>query len=131
MSISGLEKAFGKPLKVTCWIAREPSKNQKEGQEDQGIINQLGGSLLALLFLHGPPGLPSDFGLPGNPSSNLNPSSSPYVEACMAQGPAEKNKCENLTKQTKPLGNITRTSEPFKSLQSLPKEFQRPSPPLS
>ena len=34
-------------------------KSQKEGQEDQGALKQLGGSSLFLLPLPGPPGLPS------------------------------------------------------------------------
>ena len=36
-----------------------PGKIQKESQEDQGTLNSLGGSSLALSPLPGPPGLPS------------------------------------------------------------------------
>ena len=34
-------------------------KKQNEGQEDQGTLNQLGGSPQALVPLPGPPGIPS------------------------------------------------------------------------
>ena len=36
-----------------------PGNSQKEGQEDQGVIEELGGTPLAALRSPGPPGLPS------------------------------------------------------------------------
>ena len=36
-----------------------PGKSQKEGQEDQGEVKELGGTPLGLLGSPGPPGLPS------------------------------------------------------------------------
>ena len=51
------------------------TQNQKEGQEDQGTLKQLGGvSPLALSPFPGPIGLPAGFGLHGNQSSY------PYLE---------------------------------------------------
>ena len=58
-------------------------QNQKEGHEDQGEIKEVGSTPLAVLKSPGPPGLPSGCGLPGKPSSYPNPSSDPYVEACI------------------------------------------------
>ena len=55
---------------------------RKEGQEDQGILKQLGGYPLALLPQPGTPGLRSCFGLPGNQPSYSKPASYPFVEAC-------------------------------------------------
>ena len=58
-------------------IAREPRKSQKEGREDHGTLKQLGGSpyfylsLVLLAFLLFLPGLSG------------NPSSYPYLEACL------------------------------------------------
>ena len=55
---------------------------QKEGQEDQGGVKELGGTPLAVLRFSGPPGFPSGPWLTANPSSCPNPSSFPCVEAC-------------------------------------------------
>ena len=40
-------------------LSGSPGKSQKEGQEDQGEIKELGGAPLAVLRSPGPPGLPS------------------------------------------------------------------------
>ena len=59
------------------------AQSQKEGQEDKGTLKQLRGVPQQLC----PPDLLSGSGLPGNPSSYLNFSSYPYVEACPGPGP--------------------------------------------
>ena len=41
------------------------AQSQKEGQQDQGEVKELGGSPLAVLSSHGLPGLPSGSGPPG------------------------------------------------------------------
>ena len=51
-------------------------QSQKDGQEDQEEVNELGGSPLAALRSPGPPDSPSGSELLGNPSSY------PSVEAC-------------------------------------------------
>ena len=49
-------KAF---LQLVCWSSREAREAQKEGQEDQGEVKELGGTPLRLFGSPGPPGLPS------------------------------------------------------------------------
>ena len=49
----------GFDIRIALWIAREPRKSQKEGQEDRGILKQIeGGSPRAFLPFHRPPGRP-------------------------------------------------------------------------
>ena len=49
------------------------AQSQKEGEEDQGEVKELGGTALAALRSQGLPDLPSGSGLPGNPSGYPNP----------------------------------------------------------
>ena len=47
-TLGNLEKAYSATfllkIRIAWWIAREPRKSQREGQEDQGILKQLGGT---------------------------------------------------------------------------------------
>ena len=43
----GISKRTGLKIRIASWIAREHKKRQKEGQEDQGTLEQRGASPIA------------------------------------------------------------------------------------
>ena len=68
---------------MDCQGARSPEPEGRPG--GPGDLQTAKEVLLALLSLPGPPSLPSGSGLPGNSSSYSNPSTYPYVEACLSR----------------------------------------------
>ena len=86
------------------------AQSQKEGQEDQGEIKELGGPS-AVLRSSGPSGLPSGSALPGSPSSYPNPSNYLYVEACSS------GLRIILYSLGYPLGRFVLASWPYKALK--------------
>ena len=58
-NVDGLAGRQGFKIRMALWSGRDPRKSQKEGQQDQGTLNQLRGVPLARLPLSVPPGLPS------------------------------------------------------------------------